>query len=89
MLHRLEYYDSTIGTFRKCFQEWNAAIPNYYTEAREDDNTIMAKQREDLKVIEVGLGKGPYLYILIQLRRGETIELKRPFMVLRLNSDEY
>jgi len=42
----------------QCFQDWHAAIPNYYTEAREDDNSIMAKQREDLKTIEDGLGEG-------------------------------
>ena len=46
----------SILIFAKCFQDWDAAIPNYYTEAREDDNSIMAKQREDLKVIEDGLG---------------------------------
>ena len=46
----------SILIFRKCFQDWHAAIPEYYTEAREDDHSIMAKQREDLKVIEDGLG---------------------------------
>merc|ERR1711917_184863 len=36
----------------KCFQVWDAAIPNYYTEAREDDDLLMAKEREDIKLQE-------------------------------------
>jgi len=36
----------------QCFQDWEAAIPDYYKEAREDDHPFMAKRREALKDIE-------------------------------------
>ena len=38
--------------FAKCYQEWDGAIPNYYKEAREDDDLEMAKAREYTKLQE-------------------------------------
>merc|ERR1711917_101034 len=45
----------------QCFQVWDAAIPNYYKEAREDDDLKMAKEREDTKLykqLKDMIGKG-------------------------------
>merc|ERR1711953_721653 len=42
----------------QCFQDWDAAIPNYYMEVREDDSMYKAVDRKMLKVIQDLLGKG-------------------------------
>ena len=59
--------------FAKCFQVWDAAIPNYFTEAREDDDLLMANIREytklceeELKVLADKKVQGQDLYTVIQ-----------------------
>ena len=61
-----------------------------YQKPQNEQNCELLKYRYDfLKTIVEAIKTVSTINIFRILRRGETIELKRPFMVLRLNSDEY
>ena len=59
----------------KCFQDWHAAIPNYVTEAKEGDHSIIVAQRERTREIENQMGEnkppgfGTVLMFTVQMRK--------------------